>query len=293
MEITQQYHIGKRLGAGAFGVIYSVHDVLSFKQYALKFVKKSSLPDPQQIKRVYNEAELLKSLKHPFIIQIHGEPLRFEDGSIGMLLDMMVGGDLQRRIHRSRYLREENAKFFFYQMCLGVKYLHDQRVTHRDIKPENILLASTELKSRIKITDFGLSKQIHDGTELRTYCGTGPFLAPEIKHSHVIAYTNKTDVWSLGISLFGALCGEYPDENDDRKIFVPHPNNIVTSNAKRLIKKILTIDEKHRPSIRDLLNDVWMQDQKIIDDVNTLLQMPMTTHIRSESPMTVDISPQY
>lgn len=311
MEITQRYHIGQKLGKGAFGVVYSVHDVLSCERYALKLVKKKpketeelqlstssskpSLPDTGLMERVRNEAELLRILKHPFIIQIHGKPLCSEDGSIGMLLDIMLGGDLHSRIIGDiGYLSEENAKFFFYQICVGVKYLHGQRVTHRDIKPENILLASTEVKSRIKITDFGLSKQIRSDSELRTKCGTLAYLAPEIKRSNgSIAYTNKADIWSLGILLIFALTGVFPDENDDNKTFQPHPRNRVTTNAKKLIKKMLTVDEKHRPSVDNLLNDVWMQDEKIIDDVKTLLRMPMAAHIRSESPMTVDISPQY
>lgn len=84
------------------------------------------------------------------------------------------------------------------QTLEALDYLHDLDITHRDIKPQNILMKRRGKEFHIKLADFGLS---NDVTSLKTWCGTGVYVAPEIWkiRARPTAYTNKVDIWSLGV----------------------------------------------------------------------------------------------
>lgn len=285
-QITERFHIGQILGSGAFGKVYSVHETRSCARYALKFVMKPLEADGEQLVKAANEVNILQSLKHPCIITIYEKIPCVEEG-IGMLLEMMVGGDLHTRITFNEFLREDNAKFFFYQICTGVKYLHDLHVVHRDIKPENILLATRDANTLIKITDFGLSKMIKNNSVLRTVCGTPIFVAPEILNTNqeTDTYTNKVDIWSLGILLVFALSGMRPSYNAANVTFCADPRNNVTATVQSLMKKMLSLDPNYRLSIDQVLVDLWMQDKKVIDAANAVMNRSNDASHRSRSPL--------
>lgn len=283
-KIFEQFHVGRTLGAGAFGTVYSVYNTLTCEQFAMKFVKKAMDFDGKQMETASNEANILRPLKHPCIIQMHRVISCFEEG-IGMLLDFMAGGDLHTRITHNDFLTEDNAKFFFYQICKGVKYLHDHQVAHRDLKPENILLASMEKNTLLKITDFGLSKMTNNNTMLRTVCGTPIFVAPEILDEQY-PYTHKVDIWSLGILLSFALSGTFPSDSLNLT-FEPNPRNNVTTAVKSLMKDMLSIDANYRPSIDEVLVNDWMRDKKIIDAANAVMKTSTDGDQRSRSPMVI------
>lgn len=127
-----------------------------------------------------------------------------------IILEYLEGGELTDRILSIEPLPESVIKFLFYQMALAVQYLHYQGITHRDLKPQNVLLVSHAIKSRVKITDFGLSKFVNDQTCLKTLCGTPYYLAPEVWDVNCNVYDSKVDVWSLGTLLFYMFAKELP-----------------------------------------------------------------------------------
>lgn len=283
-KIIEQFHIGRALGEGAFGTVYSVHDILTCERFAMKFVRKKLDFDNQQMETASNEANILRPLQHSCIIQMHRVISCFEEG-IGILLDFMAGGDLHTRITHNDFLTEDNAKFFFYQICTGVKYLHDHQVAHRDLKPENILLASNEKNTLVKITDFGLSKMTNNNTMLHTVCGTPMFVAPEILEEKD-PYTHKVDIWSLGIVLSFALSGSFPSDSAN-VTFEPNPRNNVTTTAKNLMMKMLSVDPIYRPSIDEVLADAWMHDKKMTDSANAVMSTSADADFRSRSPLII------
>jgi len=72
-------------------------------------------------------------------------------------MDLCTGGEIFFHLNRLRHFTEEQAKFFFAEILLGIEYLHSKNVVYRDIKPENILI---DIDGHIRIADFGLSKII-------------------------------------------------------------------------------------------------------------------------------------
>lgn len=186
-----------------------------------------------------------------------------------IVLEYLEGGELTDRILSMESLPEHTIKFLFYQIVLAVQYLHSKGITHRDLKPQNVLLESQIPKSRVKVSDFGLSKIVTNETLLTTMCGTPAYLAPEIWNVNNQNYDKKVDVWSLGVILFYMFAKELPFESDNRgdlqKLILCGNYSFnskvwgrITKEAKDLIGKMLTIDPKDRISIDDVLRHEWI-----------------------------------
>lgn len=127
-----------------------------------------------------------------------------------IILEYLEGGELTDRIMSSESFPESDIKFLFYQIVLAVQYLHSKGIIHRDLKPQNVLLESRSPRTRVKVTDFGLSKIINDESLMTTLCGTPHFVAPEMWDPEQNFYNQKVDVWSLGVILFYMFSKELP-----------------------------------------------------------------------------------
>lgn len=90
----------------------------------------------------------------------------------------------------------------------AIQYCHDNGIIHRDLKPENILIDDPNSKNfHIKVIDFGASVFYDPSRMLHEKFGTVYYIAPEVLKG---SYSNKCDVWSIGVILFTLLCGETP-----------------------------------------------------------------------------------
>lgn len=260
-DLNRYYHIGRQLGSGACGTVYRVQHRRTCHTYALKYIQieamdSSNTPD--------HEIELLRQLSHPCIVRMHDKSTY--PRAVAIFLDFMAGGDLLGRIQQSYHLPEALTKCLFYQICCGVEYLHGQRITHRDLKPENILLATGDAETLVRISDFGLSRMAGSSSKMGTRCGTEMYLAPEVQPS--AKYTNKVDVWSLGIVLYNCLCGQYPFLAGSAVRIVRFQQDVwlsVSGGAKSLIRAALRTNADQRPAIAQVLADGWLDkdDQSV------------------------------
>lgn len=162
-EITNKYYLDKvSIGYGSYGSIYKAYDYSTCDEFAIKRIHKDPFLNHQR------EADIMGQLKHPCIVEL----FEIVDRPTAMFIRMeLMAETLYDRINANGQLPERQAKFFFYQLCTAIEYMHGQKIVHRDLKPKNVLLESaTEDYTRSKIIDFGLSKT---DSQLKTICGTG------------------------------------------------------------------------------------------------------------------------
>ena len=126
---------------------------------------------------------------------------------------------------------------------------------------ENILVIKNDI---IKIIDFGFAVKGNRDTYQKLFCGTPSYMPPEIVNKEKYI-AQCSDVWSLGVLLYAMLYGRFPFQGkDDKKLFelinkgeVKFPEDIIVSeNIKNLLKKILNVNPKLRPSPEEIINEI-------------------------------------
>ena len=269
-KVTLDYTIGKKLGEGSYGEVRLVIHKNSGLSRAMKSIKKENLPKEEQTSLI-NEVNLLKSTDHANILKIFD--LYEDKRNYYIITEYCSGGELYDRIKKLHTFTEKQAALLMKQILSSVNYLHSNGIVHRDLKAENILFESTDSNSGIKIIDFGISRKILKGQMLSERIGTPFYIAPEVLTK---SYNEKCDIWSCGVILYILLCG-YPPFNgaDDKKIFKAiSAGNVkfyrtffikpaedwddISTEAKNLIRRMLTVDPLKRISASEALNHDWI-----------------------------------
>ncbi|XP_065920782.1 serine/threonine-protein kinase Chk2-like [Dysidea avara] len=283
-EFREKYTLSKTIGRGACGEVKLAFEKDSCRKFAVKVISKKTFSmGPKIGPAVMDEVKILKSMRHPCIIRI--EDMYDTIDTLYIVLELVEGGELFDRIVKVGKFSEDIAKMLFYQMLLAVKYLHDRGITHRDLKPENVLLSSDSAnETLIKVTDFGLSRVVGEHSLMKTLCGTPSYLAPEVLTSaNKEGYGKAVDCWSLGVILFICLAG-YPPFSDEIKEYSLHDQIVnarytfpdeywdsVSTDAKDLIQRLLTLDPKERITMEEAMRHKWLQDDEMKQKVQKLM----------------------
>ena len=181
-------------------------------------------------------------------------------------------------MEKERYTKVQ-ARRLFRRILTAVHYLHeDQGIVHRDLKPENILVVDRRSDVNIKLTDFGLAKNM-TAEGLKTFCGTPQYFAPEVlRCRHTVKgngrYGKEIDCWSIGVILFILLSGSPPFDvsagfdavaNAEVVFYEDHWRH-VSREARDLVMRLLEKDPRRRMSVKDACEHVWV----LVKDGDTL-----------------------
>ena len=199
------------LGRGFYGKVMLVQKKGTNQLYAIKTIHKNRLIQARKVHTVFCERNIMMKVHHPFIVSLSfafQTPTKFYLG-----MEYIPGGELFRYIKHRGKLPLPEVRFYIAEIGLALEHLHRLGVVYRDLKPENILL---DEEGHIKITDFGLSKDLNVQNSTSTFCGTAEYLAPEIIRREPYSY--PIDWWSLGCLCYEMIFGETPfyDENKSR-----------------------------------------------------------------------------
>ena len=257
-----QYTLIRSLGAGGMSEVYLVRDNLG-KLYALKVLSASLTKDNSFRERFKVEAQIMASLNHPNIIGLHSY---FEEqGHYCLVMEYLEGGSLKDLIRRTGLLPEERALPIFWQIGEALAYAHSQGIIHRDVKSSNIMISAEGI---YKLGDFGIARmQETEGlTRTGSRMGTLIYMSPEqIEDSkHIDA---KTDVYSLGVTLYEMLTGRTPyDETTESDYHImnkivqqdlPDPRTVyphISDTTIKLLKLTTFRDPALRPQFDQLLS---------------------------------------
>ncbi|KAL8183238.1 UNVERIFIED_CONTAM: hypothetical protein K2H54_027278 [Gekko kuhli] len=209
---------GEILGKGACGTVYcgltSQGQLIAVKQVALGTCDQAETEKEYQ--KLQEEVEILKTLKHINIVGYLGTCLK--DNIVSIFMEFVPGGSISSIIHRFGPLPEIVFCKYTRQILHGVAYLHENHVVHRDIKGNNIMLMPNGV---IKLIDFGCAKRLAcvsltdaHSEPLKSVHGTPYWMAPEVINE--TGYGRKSDIWSIGCTVFEMATGKPPLASMDR-----------------------------------------------------------------------------
>ena len=167
-------------------------------------LEKVKIASKEDLHRVRREIKILKSLRHPNIIQLYEIIEDMEN--IYLIMEYASKGELFNYIVEHTKLQETEACRLYQQIISAMEYFHRLNIAHRDLKPENLFLDDN---FNIKVGDFGLSNYFGSDCLLKTSCGSPCYAAPEMISDR--PYSGITvDIWASGVVLYAMLCGYLP-----------------------------------------------------------------------------------
>jgi serine/threonine-protein kinase len=217
------YKIIDFIGEGGMGLVYKVEHLLMTKLLALKILKTENLTEAVW-KRFRAEGQAIARLDHRNIVRIY-DMSQSEDGVPFYTMDLLIGQSLADYLQEKHRLTEAEALPIFRQVCAGLAYAHERGIFHRDIKPGNIMLidraeadktkAVDISKKLVKIVDFGIAKLTDESgitiqglTKPGEVFGSPLYMSPEQCNGQKV--DQRSDLYSVGITLFQALTGKPP-----------------------------------------------------------------------------------
>jgi serine/threonine-protein kinase len=200
------YKVVAELGRGGMGIVYKAHEESLNRFVAIKVLGEHLTEDPGHVERFLREARSAASLNHPNIVQIYA--VSEEDGRHFFAMEYVSGRSLQQILKSSGPLDPIQVAKIALQTASGLRAAHEQGIIHRDIKPANLLIDDRGL---VKIADFGLALVTGGVSRLTAtgmFMGTPGYLSPEQCLDQ--DPDHRTDIYSLGVTLYEALSGKVP-----------------------------------------------------------------------------------
>jgi predicted Ser/Thr protein kinase len=213
VERLGRYALQKEIGRGAMGVVYLGRDSAIQREVAIKVIPLNSECSEAELAearmRFFREAETAGRLNHPNIVTIYdvGE----ERGLAYIAMEYLKGRHLSDHTTSARLLDAQKVLELVARTADALGFAHKQQVVHRDIKPANLMYEPAT--DTLKITDFGIARITGLGnTRTGIVLGTPSFMSPEQLEGQTV--TGRSDLFSLGVSLFQLLTGQLPFQAD-------------------------------------------------------------------------------
>ena len=252
--LNQMYEIIREISHTGMSRVWLATTIHDQSEVAVKVIPSTSC----------SEIQIQTRLDHPNIVKVL-DHFTVDDYTY-VVTPYAPFGDVGLLI-RKQYptgLKKKTARAIFTQMLSAVRYLHSQGIIHNDIKLENFLVFDNNLvHPKVALADFGTA---HFATDRNHFAGTVEYASPELcrgEHS-----TTKTDIWSLGVSLFALLCGHRPFDGKSRhgtlrrviagNVSFPRKWWYGREMAQQLIEKMLVTDPALRVSADEAMSDPWI-----------------------------------
>ena len=204
-RIVRSYEIVEFVGKGGHGAVYRVEHTENRNSYALKIILPEHIEDENLRIRFEREAEIIRIVKHPNIVNLV-DSWHDEEG-LWVLMEWCSGGDLRGYLEKNGRMPAQRLAAILNDIAGALDAAHAAGVVHRDLKPDNILLDDA---GRAYLTDFGIAKRkgYSSVTMQGMIVGSPEYLSPEQILGQDI--TGKADLFSLGVTIYELLQGEHP-----------------------------------------------------------------------------------
>jgi serine/threonine-protein kinase len=256
------------IGRGGMAKVYKARHTLLDEIRAIKILRSELSDRADYIARFHREARILVRLRHPNLVMLH------EFGTLGkdllfIVMEFLEGESLRSRLLNRGWLSAPEAIKLAKQICLGLAAAHKEGIVHRDISPDNILLVPNGDEDIVKIIDFGIAKDPFDFAENQItgtmeIVGKAEYCSPEQIEPPIdpneVKIDGRSDIYSLGVTLFEALTGERPFDaktvqgylamhtrKPPKVIHEVNPMVEVPKGLEALVMSMLAKDREQRP----------------------------------------------
>ncbi|HEY8073843.1 MAG TPA: serine/threonine-protein kinase [Labilithrix sp.] len=246
--IAGKYRIEGAIGSGSTAAVYRATHLDLRRSVAVKILHAQNRAEMQFVKRFKGEALAASKLEHPNVARVTDFGQEKEDGLLYLVMELLDGKSLEAILAVEKRLNPHHAVTIAIQTCSALASAHDVGIIHRDVKPENIMLVPSRDDDGnpcdlVKVCDFGMAKlrepdpENVDLTTAGMLCGSPAYMSPEQTRGEPL--DARTDVYSLGVTLFESLTGELPHEGETiTQLFV----NKMTANPRRPTSLVVDID---------------------------------------------------
>ena len=247
---ASKYEILKEIGRGGMGIVYEGLNRQLGKHVAIKKLREEIAVNQREKKRFLDEARQVAELHHPNIVDIYD--IYEEAGSVFLVFEYVEGEALDALLDRAPRVQPARVAGIALGVCGALAHAHSKKIIHLDIKPSNVMLART---GYIKVMDFGIARHAREtfskltGTES---AGTLAYMAPE---QHLGKFDARSDLYSLGVTMYEMAAGELPFNGLDyfsqkREMVHKKPGQLVPGLPQALeaaILDCLQYDAEKRP----------------------------------------------
>jgi serine/threonine protein kinase len=223
------YTLRRQIGRGGMGVVYDAWENSMNRSVALKVLPAAIAADRKAYTRFMREAQAAGQLAHPNLVPVHAAG--FKEDTPYYAMELIDGETLAQVLPKIRdadpgsetpFGPKDHVDYFtklaraFADVAEGLQHAHAKGVTHRDIKPSNLIL---DHEGRLRVLDFGLARL--EGQESLTasgdFVGTPLYMSPEQARRRKIPLDHRTDIYSLGATLYEMLAGRPPFKGKDHQ----------------------------------------------------------------------------
>ena len=264
---THDFVVVRGIGAGKFGTVFLVDDIVTGRRFAMKVVPKIK----HQVELARKELQTLLSVSNAKWCS----PLRgcFQDSeNVYFLLDYFAAGDLQTQLERAGPLSDHQKKALIAEMIVAVEELHSLNIIHRDIKPGNLLVSD---EGHIVLADFGMSRDfnVEPAHHIRNAlwaspfesvmeCGTPYYMSPDVWQGK--PYSFEADLWAIAVCLHELFLNRLPFnmeacfDHEDIKALVCEEDftfgfyDHISMDLWDILDKMFRRDRNFRPTIGKL-----------------------------------------
>ena len=206
--LSARYLIQDVVARGGMSTVYLAKDLRLDRVVAIKVIHPHLAADPVFRDKFFREARMLAKVNHANLVNIYDQG--DDSGNAYIVLEYVQGITLRDALRDSGSLTTEQIVQVSKAVLSALSQAHSNGIVHRDLKPENVLLSDD---GRIKVTDFGLARELSADTDTGSLVGTVAYLAPEvIKRGKT---QTQSDIYSYGIMLFEMLTGKQPFSGTD------------------------------------------------------------------------------
>ena len=243
--IANRYEIVGQVGTGGMSDVYKAKDHALGRYVAIKVLKSEFSEDTNFVSKFRTEAQSAAVLEHPNIVNIYD--VGSENGIHYIVMEYVEGITLKTYIEKKGQLTYKEALSIAIQVGRGIQAAHAKNIVHRDIKPQNIIISTD---GKVKVTDFGIARAASSNTINSSVMGSVHYSSPEQARGGYSDY--KSDIYSLGITLYEMLTGTVPFDGDSTVAIaikhlqeeLPSPRKYVPDLPKSTVQIIYKCTQK-------------------------------------------------